>query len=78
MPVIKGARARGNIFQRIGTGTRTLIRETIGELRKVSWPTRQEAFNLTKIVIVVMVVMSCILGILDMIYTWFFRLLLGA
>ena len=40
-------------------------RETIGELRKVSWPTPQEALNLTKIVLIVLVVMAAFLGLLD-------------
>ena len=40
-------------------------RETIGELRKVSWPTTQEAWRLTRIVLLVMAVMSALLGILD-------------
>ena len=44
-------------------------RETVGELRKVTWPTRQEAWRLTKITIVVMTVMSAMLGILDYIFT---------
>ena len=50
-------------------------RETLGELRKVTWPTPLEAWKLTKIVIVVMVAMSAILGILDYAFThliaWF-------
>ena len=33
-------------------------RETLGELRKVTWPTPQEAWRLTKIVLVVMAGMS--------------------
>ena len=37
-------------------------RETIGELRKVTWPTRQEAINLTSITLVVIVVMSAFFG----------------
>ncbi len=41
-------------------------RETSGELRKVSWPTRQEAWRLTKIVVLVMIAMSALLGILDL------------
>lgn len=49
--------------------------ETIGELRKVSWPTRKEAVNLTIIVIVVMFSMSVVLGLLDFLYTRFFALL---
>jgi preprotein translocase subunit SecE len=39
-------------------------RETIGELRKVSWPTRQEAWQMTLIVGVVLIFMSVFLGII--------------
>jgi len=39
-------------------------RETVGELRKVSWPTRQEAWQLTLVVLVVLVFMSVFLGII--------------
>jgi len=39
-------------------------RETVGELRKVSWPTRQEAWQLTLIVLVVLAFMSVFLGII--------------
>lgn len=46
-----------------------LWRETIGELRKVSWPTPQEAWRLTRIVIVVMVVMSMVLGLFDFLFS---------
>ena len=45
------------------------FRETIGELRKVHWPTPQETWNLTKIVLLVMLVMSAILGLLDFIFS---------
>jgi len=41
------------------------IRETIGELRKVAWPTRREALQLTALVIVVMVIMGLYLSIVD-------------
>jgi len=40
-------------------------RETIGELRKVTWPTRTEALNLTGIVLVVLVAMAIFLGLID-------------
>ncbi len=40
-------------------------KETIGELRKVSWPTPREAWRLTVIVIAVMVATSVLLGALD-------------
>ena len=53
-----------NIFQRI----KRWFKETAGELRKVSWPSREEALALTRIVLIVTVIMSAILGILDFIF----------
>jgi len=52
-------------------------RETSGELRKVTWPTRQEAWRLTKIVVAVMVVMSLMLGILDFVFSALITLILA-
>ena len=53
-------------------------RETVGELRKVSWPTRQEAWQLTLVVLVVLAFMSVFLGIIvDSVARWFLNLLLG-
>ncbi|UYN92230.1 MAG: preprotein translocase subunit SecE [Anaerolineales bacterium] len=52
------------------------FRETIAELRKVSWPTRAEALSLTRIVIIVMIIMAIILGGLDTVFGSFFRWLL--
>jgi preprotein translocase subunit SecE len=42
-------------------------RETVGELRKVSWPTRDEALRLTWIVVIVLVGMAAFLGLVDLI-----------
>jgi len=56
-----------------------LVRETVGELRKVSWPTRSEAWQLTLIVLVVLIFMSVFLGlIVDGIAGWLLGLLIGA
>ncbi len=53
-------------------------RETVGELRKVSWPTRQEAWQLTLVVLVVLVIMAIFLGVLvDGIAGQLLNLLLG-
>ncbi len=41
------------------------FRETIGELRKVRWPTWPEARRLTVIVIVVLIIMAIFLGLVD-------------
>ena len=60
------------------SGIRRFYRESVGELRKVSWPTRQEATNLTIIVIFVTFGMSAFLGIVDFLFTRLFALILGA
>ncbi len=52
-------------------------RETIGELRRVSWPTTQEAWRLTRIVLVVMGIMAIFLGLLDYVFSALIGLLLG-
>jgi preprotein translocase subunit SecE len=53
------------------------MNETVGELRKVNWPSRTEALNLTLVVLIVMFSMALILGVLDFAYAQFFALLLG-
>ncbi|MCJ7514133.1 MAG: preprotein translocase subunit SecE [Anaerolineales bacterium] len=45
------------------------IHESNAELRKVSWPTRQEARRLTIIVLVVVTISSVVLGTLDYLFT---------
>jgi preprotein translocase subunit SecE len=52
------------------------IRESIGELKKVNWPTRQEAINLTIIVLIVTFSMSAILGLLDFFFSKVIALIL--
>jgi len=44
------------------------LRETRAELRKVHWPTREEAWNLTKVVLAVTVSMALLLGLLDYLF----------
>jgi preprotein translocase SecE subunit len=41
------------------------IGDIIGELRKVTWPTRQEAIRLTIMVLIVCAVIGVILALLD-------------
>jgi len=52
-------------------------RETVGELRKVTWPTPREAMRLTKIVILVMLIMGALLGGLDFLFTKLIGFVLG-
>jgi len=52
-------------------------RETIGELRKVTWPTPPEAWKMTKLVLLVMVIMASILGLLDFLFSQLIALLVA-
>jgi preprotein translocase subunit SecE len=53
------------------------FRETRAELRKVVWPTRDEAINLTVVVVVTIIAMSAFFGVIDYILTALFRFLLA-
>ncbi|NLE44901.1 MAG: preprotein translocase subunit SecE [Chloroflexi bacterium] len=44
------------------------LRDTRAELRKVHWPTRQEAWNLTKVVMAVTIAMALLLAVLDYLF----------
>lgn len=52
-------------------------RETLGELHKVTWPTPQEAWRLTKIVLAVMAGMAIVLGLLDLLFSYLISLILA-
>lgn len=61
--------------EQTGSGIVTYIDETRNEIRKVVWPTREEAWNLTVVVLfVVMLVMLIIFGI-DFVFSQVFRFL---
>ena len=52
-------------------------RETVGELKKVVWPTWPEARRLTIIVLIVITIMAAILGSADYLFTQAIRVLVG-
>ncbi len=53
------------------------FRETRAELRKVSWPTREEATNLTLIVLGVTAAMAIFLGAIDFVFSTLIRLIVS-
>ncbi|MFC2037983.1 preprotein translocase subunit SecE [Chloroflexota bacterium] len=52
------------------------LRETWFELKKVSWPTRKEAVNLTVVVILVTSFLAMVLGFMDWVFSLAFGLFL--
>jgi len=62
-----GKGKKGNIISRF-------LRETRSEVKKVVWPTRREALNMTAIVLGVTVLMAAGLGMVDWLFTKLFAL----
>jgi preprotein translocase subunit SecE len=52
------------------------LKETRAELRKVSWPSREEAINLTIIVVTVTTAMAVFLGMVDYLFSKLFGLII--
>ncbi len=65
------------MFSAKGRATRGFLSESRFELRKVVWPTRQEAVRLTWVVVGVVLVISLLLAGFDAITRWGIKLLLG-
>ncbi|MBV6895107.1 preprotein translocase subunit SecE [Xanthomonas euvesicatoria] len=67
LAVIVGLLAGTFVFLGTGKGreTREFLSESRFELRKVVWPTRQEAIRTTWVVIVVVIILSLLLGGFD-------------
>ena len=65
--------------KRTGAGRSVNFRffgEVIGELRRVTWPTMNETFRLTLMVIAVSAAIGVFLGVADLIYGWIFDFIL--
>lgn len=66
-------KAQGNLVVRVVGPLIRYLKETRAELRKVTWPTRKEAWNLTLVVVGVTVAMSIILGTADSLFSQIMR-----
>jgi preprotein translocase subunit SecE len=60
-----------------GVQTREFLSESRFELRKVVWPTRQEAGRATVMIIIAVIVISLILAGFDVVIQWAVKWLLG-
>ena len=61
---------RGGIFRLVG--------EVYSELRKVTWPSRQETTRLTALVIIISVAIGVLLGLIDIGFSRLFALIAGS
>jgi preprotein translocase subunit SecE len=63
-PAVTEGGARGSLLR-----PRWLL-DIISELRKVTWPTRQETAHLTLVVIIVSILFGIVLGAADLGFSW--------
>ena len=57
-------------FSAMGGRGKEFFSESLFELRKVVWPTRQEAIRITGIVLLVVLIISLILFVFDLVIQW--------
>jgi preprotein translocase subunit SecE len=79
LAVVVGLVSGGVVFMLSGKGrdTREFLSESRFELRKVVWPTRQEAIRMTWVVVVVVIILSLLLGGFDFVIQKLTQWLLG-
>ncbi len=56
----------------------TFLKEVNAELRKVTWPTKEELIGSTIVTIVVSLIMSLFIGVVDRVLTLVIRTVFGA
>ncbi len=54
----------------------TVAGEIVGELRKVTWPTRKETSQASVVVIILVIICAIFLGLFDFFWSWATNLLL--
>jgi preprotein translocase subunit SecE len=66
----------GQRISRTPSGIR-FVGEIVSELRKVTWPTRQETTRLTILVMIVSITIGAILGVIDIGFSRLFATIAG-
>ena len=68
-PTRPSPKAAGAPTKRERTKPRQFVKEVIGELKKVAWPTRQEVIAYSIVVLVAVVVVTTIIFGMDYVFT---------
>jgi preprotein translocase subunit SecE len=66
-----------NTKEKKGNAVAAYLRSTRAELRKVRWPTLEQGWAMTKIVLVVTFAMAIFLGVLDFFFGWLLGQVIG-
>lgn len=54
----------------------TYLRESVAEMKKVTWPTKKETYNYTILVILISLGIALFLGLLDYVFSQGFQFML--
>ena len=66
----RGARPPTQPRRRFRLGWPGWLEDIVSELRKVTWPTRDETMYLTTVVIIVALTVGALLGAIDIFFNW--------
>ena len=66
----RGAQPPARQRRRFRLGVPSWLEEIVSELKKVTWPTRDETIYLTTVVIIVAVAVGIVLGLVDIFFNW--------
>lgn len=61
------------MFKKVGT----FLEETRQELKKVTWPSRNELLQATQMVILTTILMGCLIGVVDIVVAKIVQMILG-
>ena len=59
-----------NVFVRIGSKIKKFFKDTVSELKKVSWTSKTELFKSTKLVIATVLAVCIVIALIDLGASW--------
>lgn len=57
--------------------TQTFVEEVQVEMRRVTWPDREQLRNATIVILIFVLILAFIIGAMDAAFSWFVRTLVG-
>ena len=66
-----------NVFVRIWNKIKKFCKDTVSELKKVSWTSKTELFKSTKLVVVTVVAVCIVVALIDLGASWVINSLAG-
>ena len=66
-----------NVFVRIWNKIRKFFKDTVSELKKVSWTSKTELFKSTKLVVVTVLAVCIVIALIDLGASWVINSLAG-